>query len=123
MKLLSIKDIIHHKKNEIKYYIYFLLILNSYFLFIISEESSFSLLDMNLNIIDDNLLKSFNDLKFSKDKQDIIIIQQKMKKVACLNIITKAIKESKSDIKNQIELAKSQNKNNFNKFIHNMADG
>jgi hypothetical protein len=45
-----------------------------------------------------------------------------MKKVACLNIITKVIKESKSDIKNQIKSAKAQNKNNFNKFIHDMTN-
>ena len=45
-----------------------------------------------------------------------------MKKVACLNIITKIIKESKSDIKNQLKSAKNQNKNNFNIFINNMTD-
>ena len=101
----------------------FFLILSSFFVFIASEDSSFSLLDMNLNSIDDNILKSFNsDFEFSKDKQDIISIQQKMKKVACLNIITKVIKESKSDIKNQIKSAKAENKNNFNKFIHDMTN-
>ena len=101
----------------------FLLISNSFFTYIKSEDSSFSLLDMNFSTIDDNILKSFNnDFEFSKDKQDIISIQQKMKKVACLNIITKVIKESKSDIKNQIKSAKAQNKNNFNKFIHDMTN-
>jgi len=101
----------------------FLLISNSFFTYIKSEDSSFSLLDMNFSAIDDNILKSFNnDFEFSKDKQDIISIQQKMKKVACLNIITKVIKESKSDIKNQIKSAKAQNKNNFNKFIHDMTN-
>ena len=101
----------------------FLLISNSFFTYIKSEDSSFSLLDMNFSTIDDNKLKSFNnDFEFSKDKQDIISIQQKMKKVACLNIITKVIKESKSDIKNQIKSAKAQNKNNFNKFIHDMTN-
>ena len=101
----------------------FLLISNSFFTYIKSEDSSFSLLDMNFSTIDDNILKSFNNnFEFSKDKQDIISIQQKMKKVACLNIITKVIKESKSDIKNQIKSAKAQNKNNFNKFIHDMTN-
>ena len=100
----------------------FLLISSSFFIYIKSDDSSNPLLDMNFTTIDDNILKSFKDFEFSKDKQDIISIQKKMKKVACLSIITKVIKESKSDIKNQIKSAKSQNKNNFNNFVHNMTD-
>ena len=110
------------KKMKLNIIYTFLLILSSFFTYIKSEDSSNPLLDMNLTTIDDNILKSFNDFEFSKDKQDIISIQKKMKKVACLSIITKEIKESKSDIKNQIKSAKSQNKNNFNNFIHNMTD-
>ena len=103
-------------------FIFSLLLFNSYFVFIKSEESSYSLLDFDFKSIDDNILKSFNDFEFAKDKEDIIKIQQKMKKIACLNIITKVIKESKSDIKNQLKAAKNQNKNNFNNFINNMTD-
>ena len=100
----------------------FLLISSSFFIYIKSDDSSNPLLDMNFTTIDDSILKSFKDFEFSKDKQDIISIQKKMKKVACLSVITKVIKESKSDIKNQIKSAKSQNKNNFNIFVHNMTD-
>ena len=103
-------------------FIFSLLILNSYFEFIKPEESSYSLLDFDFKSVDDNILKSFNNFEFEKDKQDILKIQKKMKKVACLNIITKIIKESKSDIKNQLKSAKNQNKNNFNIFINNMTD-
>ena len=102
-------------------YIY-ILILTIIFSFIKSDDSSYPLLDMNLYTIDDDILKSFTDFEFSKDKQDILSIQQKMKKIACLSVITKVIKESKSDIKEQIKSAKSENKNNYNKFIHNMTD-
>ena len=80
------------------------------------------ILDFDLNSTDDNILKSFEGFEFIKDKQDTLNIKQKMKKVACLNIITTVIKESKSDIKHQLKAAKNQNKNNFNKFISNMTD-
>ena len=97
-------------------------ILSTFFSFIKSGESSYPLLDMDLNNIDDNTLKSFQDFEFSKDKQDTINIKQKMKKIACMNIITTVIKESNSEIKHQLKSAKSQNKNNFNIFINNMTE-
>ena len=103
-------------------FIFSLLILNSYFEFIKPEESSYSLLDFDFKSVDDNILKSFNNFEFEKDKQDILKIQKKMKKVACLNIVIKAIKESKADIINQLKAAKEENKNNFNKFINNMTN-
>ena len=104
-------------------YIYSLIfILSTFFSFIKSGESSYPLLDMDLNNIDDNTLKSFQDFEFSKDKQDTINIKQKMKKIACMNIITTVIKESNSEIKHQLKSAKSQNKNNFNIFINNMTE-
>ena len=104
-------------------YIYTLIfILSTFFSFIKSGESSYPLLDMDLNNIDDNTLKSFQDFEFSKDKQDTINIKQKMKKIACMNIITTVIKESNSEIKHQLKSAKSQNKNNFNIFINNMTE-
>ena len=104
-------------------YIYTLIfIFSTFFSFIKSGESSYPLLDMNLNNIDDNTLKSFQDFEFSKDKQDTINIKQKMKKIACMNIITTVIKESNSEIKHQLKSAKSQNKNNFNIFINNMTE-
>ena len=104
-------------------YIYTLIfILSTFFSFIKSGESSYPLLDMNLNNIDDNTLKSFQDFEFSKDKQDTINIKQKMKKIACMNIITTVIKESNSEIKHQLKSAKTQNKNNFNIFINNMTE-
>ena len=104
-------------------YIYTLIfILSTFFSFIKSGESSYPLLDIDLNNIDDNTLKSFQDFEFSKDKQDTINIKQKMKKIACMNIITTVIKESNSEIKHQLKSAKSQNKNNFNIFINNMTE-
>ena len=104
-------------------YIYSLIfILSTFFSFIKSGESSYPLLDIDLNNIDDNTLKSFQDFEFSKDKQDTINIKQKMKKIACMNIITTVIKESNSEIKHQLKSAKSQNKNNFNIFINNMTE-
>ena len=104
-------------------YIYTLIfILSTFFSFIKSGESSYPLLDIDLNNIDDNTLKSFQDFEFSKDKQDTINIKQKMKKIACMNIVTTVIKESNSEIKHQLKSAKSQNKNNFNIFIHNMTE-
>ena len=104
-------------------YIYTLIfILSTFFSFIKSSESSYPLLDIDLNNIDDNTLKSFQDFEFSKDKQDTINIKQKMKKIACMNIITTVIKESNSEIKHQLKSAKSQNKNNFNIFINNMTE-
>ena len=104
-------------------YIYTLIfILSTFFSFIKSGESSYPLLDMDLNNIDDNTLKSFQDFEFSKDKQDTINIKQKMKKIACMNIVTTVIKESNSEIKHQLKSAKSQNKNNFNIFINNMTE-
>jgi hypothetical protein len=104
-------------------YIYTLIfILSTFFSFIKSGESSYPLLDIDLNNIDDNTLKSFQDFEFSKDKQDTINIKQKMKKIACMNIITTVIKESNSEIKHQLKSAKTQNKNNFNIFINNMTE-
>ena len=104
-------------------YIYSLIfILSTFFSFIKSGESFYPLLDIDLNNIDDNTLKSFQDFEFSKDKQDTINIKQKMKKIACMNIVTTVIKESNSEIKHQLKSAKSQNKNNFNIFINNMTE-
>jgi len=104
-------------------YIYTLIfIFSTFFSFIKSGESSYPLLDIDLNNIDDNTLKSFQDFEFSKDKQDTINIKQKMKKIACMNIVTTVIKESNSEIKHQLKSAKSQNKNNFNIFINNMTE-
>ena len=104
-------------------YIYTLIfIFSTFFSFIKSGESSYPLLDIDLNNIDDNTLKSFQDFEFSKDKQDTINIKQKMIKIACMNIITTVIKESNSEIKHQLKSAKSQNKNNFNIFINNMTE-
>ena len=107
-----------------KFYITYSLILflTEYLTSIKSEDSSYSILDMELNSIDDKLLNSFKDFEFVKDKHDTLNIRQKMKKVACLNIVIKAIKESKADIINQLKAAKEENKNNFNKFINNMTD-
>ena len=104
--------------------IYTLLFLISitFFSTIKSEESIYSSFDLDFKSIDDNILNSFKDFEFGKDKQDTLNIKQKMKKVACLNIITTAIKESKSDIKHQLKKAKEENKNNFNKFISNMTE-
>ena len=87
-----------------------------------SEESKHPILDFDLNSVDDNILKSFEDFEFMKDKQDTLNIKQKMKKVACLNIITNVIKQSKSDIKHQLKTARKENKNNFNIFLNNMTD-
>ena len=104
-------------------YIYTLIfIFSTFFSFIKSGESSYPLLDIDLNNIDDNTLKSFQDFEFSKDKQDTINIKQKMKKIACMNIVTTVIKESNSEIKHQLKSSKSQNKNNFNIFINNMTE-
>ena len=107
-----------------KFYITYSLILflTEYLTSIKSEDSSYSILDMELNSIDDKLLNSFKDFEFVKDKHDTLNIRQKMKKVACLNIVIKAIKESKADIINQLKAAKEKNKNNFNKFINNMTN-
>ena len=107
-----------------KFYITYSLILflTEYLTSIKSEDSSYSILDMELNSIDDKLLNSFKDFEFVKDKHDTLNIRQKMKKVACLNIVIKAIKESKADIINQLKAAKEENKNNFNKFINNMTN-
>ena len=98
------------------------IILTIYLTSIKSSESTYSILDMELNSINDNILNSFNDFEFVKDKHDTLNIKQKMKKVACLNIIVNVIKESKTDLKNQLKAAKLQNKNNFNKFINNMTN-
>ena len=107
-----------------KFYITYSLILflTEYLTSIKSEDSSYSILDMELNSIDDKLSNSFKDFEFVKDKHDTLNIRQKMKKVACLNIVIKAIKESKADIINQLKAAKEENKNNFNKFINNMTN-
>ena len=94
----------------------------SFFSLIKSEESNHPILDFDLSSVDDNILKSFEDFDFIKDKKDTLNIKQKMKKVACLNIITNVIKQSKSDIKQQIKNAKNENKNNFNIFINNMTN-
>ena len=98
------------------------IILTIYLTSIKSSESTYSILDMELNSINDNILNSFDDFEFAKDKHDTLNIKQKMKKVACLNIIVNIIKESKTDVKNQLKSAKLQNKNNFNKFINNMTN-
>ena len=107
-----------------KLYLIFSLIsiFTSFFSFIKSEESEHPILDFDLNSIDDNVLKSFEGFEFEKDKKDTLNIKQKMKKVACLNIVTSVLKESKSDIKQQLKSAKAQNKNNFNQFISNMTN-
>ena len=98
------------------------IILTIYLTSIKSSESTYSILGMELNSINDNILNSFNEFEFAKDKHDTLNIKQKMKKVACLNIIVNIIKESKTDVKNQLKSAKLQNKNNFNKFINNMTN-
>ena len=103
--------------------IYVFSILSSIFLISIkSTEYSYSLFDIDLDNINDDVLSKFKDFDFAKEKQDIILIKEKMKKVACLNIISAIIKEAETDIKLKLKKAKDEYKNNFNKFINNMTD-
>ena len=105
------------KYNYIYIYIFYILLIS-----IKSKQTSYSLFDIDLDNINDNILSKFKDLELSKDKQDIITIKQKMKKVACLTIVSTALKELEPDIKQKLKKAKEDYKNNFNTFINNMTN-
>ena len=87
-----------------------------------SKETSYPLFDIDVDNINDDFLSKFKGFDFAKDKQDIITIKQKMKKISCLNIIIATIKEAESDLKIKLKKAKDEYKNNFNIFINNMTN-
>ena len=86
------------------------------------EESFSSILDFDFNNISGDTLKKYKDFDFAKDKQNILSIQEKMKKVSCLKIINNVIKEANNDLKNKLKQAKEENKENFKKFIKNLTE-
>ena len=87
-----------------------------------SEKSAFSLLDFNFSKIDDHILSKYKDFDFSEDKQNILSIKEKMKKVACLQLINNHIKTNNNELKNKLKETKRENKVNFKMFIKNITD-
>ena len=87
----------------------------------INGETFSSIYDFDLNISEDILIK-YKDFDFIKDKQNILSVQEKMKKVSCLNLINNIIKEANDDLKNKLKEAKEENKENFRKFIKNITE-
>ena len=87
----------------------------------INGETFSSIYDFDLNISED-ILKKYKDFDFIKDKQNILSVQEKMKKVSCLNLINNIIKEANDDLKNKLKEAKEENKENFRKFIKNITE-
>ena len=87
----------------------------------INGETFSTIYDFDLNISED-ILKKYKDFDFIKDKQNILSVQEKMKKVSCLNLINNIIKEANDDLKNKLKEAKEENKENFRKFIKNITE-
>ena len=87
-----------------------------------SDKSFSSILDFDFLNSNDDILTKYKDFDFSQDKQNIISIQNKMKKVACLNLINQHIKENKIGLKKKLKEAKEENKENYKIFIKNITD-
>ena len=84
-----------------------------------TEESLSSLFDINfiknIDIKDKN--KNFN---FDKEKKEVISINEKLKRVSCLNLINELIKKDTS-IKDKFKNLKNENKDSFKSFINNIT--
>ena len=87
-----------------------------------AEETLSSLFDFNFNDINDDTLKKNKDFEFIEEKESILVIKEKIKKVACLSLINKITKDSNDELKNKLKEAKETNKTNFKKFIGNMTE-
>ena len=92
------------------------------FTIIRSEDSFSSILNINFNNINDDILKNYKDFDFVKDKQRFIIIKDKIKKVSCLNLINNAIKEINNETKNKLKEIKIEDKENIKIFIKNITN-
>ena len=84
-----------------------------------TEESILSLFDINFikNIDIKDKDKNFN---FEKEKKEVISINDKMKRVSCLNLINELMKKDTS-IKDKFKNLKNENKDNFKSFINNIT--
>ena len=84
-----------------------------------TEESILSLFDINFikNFDFKDKNKNFN---FEKEKKEVISINDKMKRVSCLNLINELMKKDIS-IKEKFKNLKNENKDNFKSFINNIT--
>ena len=87
----------------------------------ITQKSFNSIFDIDFNDISNDTLKKYKDFDFYNDKKSIISIQDKLKKISCMNLINKFIKEN-TEIKKKLKEAKAENKNKYKIFIKNMTD-
>ena len=87
-----------------------------------AKKSIPSLFDFNLDEINDDVIKKNKDFDLYEEKETILLAREKMKKLACLNLINKLTKDADDELKNKLKDAKEINKNNFKKFIENMTD-
>ena len=88
---------------------------------IITQKSFNSIFDIDFNDISNDTLKKYKDFDFYNDKKSIISIQDKLKKISCMNLINKFIKEN-TEIKKKLKEAKTENKQKYKIFIKNMTD-
>ena len=87
-----------------------------------SKDSFSSILNINFNNINDDILKNYRDFDFVKDKQRFIFIKNKIKKVSCLNLINNVIKEINNETKNKLKKIKIKDKENIKIFIKNITN-
>ncbi len=84
-----------------------------------TEESIPSLFDINF-IKNINIKDKYKNFNFEKEKQEVISINEKMKKVSCLNLINELMKKDAS-LKDKFKNLKNENKDNYKSFIHNIT--
>ena len=87
-----------------------------------AKKSIPSLFDFNLDDINDEVIKKNKEFNLNEEKETILLAREKLKKLACLNLINKITKDADDELKNKLKDAKETNKNNFKQFIDNMTD-
>ena len=86
-----------------------------------TEKTFNSILDIDFNDLNDDTLKQYKDFDFVNEKQNIIFIQEKLKKVSCLNLINKVLKEN-AEFKKKCKEAKTENKEKYKMFMNIMKN-
>ena len=97
-------------------YIFFIIIQNTK-----TKKPFNSIFDLDFNDLNDDTLKKYKDFDFYYDKQNIISIKEKEKKVSCLNLINKILKDN-NELKKKFKEAKMENKEKYKYFINNITD-
>ena len=86
-----------------------------------TKKSLKSIFDFDFNDLNDDTLKKYKDFDFYYDKQNINSIKEKEKKVSCLNLLNKVIKDN-NELKKKFKDRKMENKEKYKYFINNITD-